>query len=79
MDSHLREKIEKHAHTQAFQFTIFPAENGYRLRVNCGAAEYLWPEFYSTLEKAGKEILRALTTASECRGEIRKKGRHRSI
>jgi hypothetical protein len=78
MDSHLREKIEKHAGMQAFQFTIFPVENGYRLRVNCGAAEYLWPEIFSTLQKAGKEILRALTTASECQGEIRKKVRRRS-
>jgi hypothetical protein len=52
-----------------FQFTILPAENGYRLRVNHGAAEYLWPSTYPTLEKAGEQILKALTTASECRGE----------
>jgi hypothetical protein len=54
---------------QPFQFTILPAENGYRLRVNHGAAEYLWPNTYPTLEKAGEQILKALTTASECRGE----------
>ena len=51
-------------------FTILPAENGYRLRVNHGAAEYLWPSTYPTLEKAGEQILKALTTASECRGEL---------
>ena len=55
---------------QSFQFTILPAENGYRLRINHGGAEYLWPDIYPTLEKAGKEILKALTTASECRGEL---------
>jgi hypothetical protein len=54
---------------ESFQFTILPAENGYRLLVNHGAAEYLWPDIYSTLEKAGQQILKALTTASECRAE----------
>lgn len=54
---------------ESFQFTILPAENGYRLLVNHGTAEYLWPDVYLTLEKAGKEIVRALTTASECRKE----------
>ena len=57
---------------QPFQFTIFPEENGYQLRVNCGAAEYFWPHIYPTLEKAGEQILKALKTASECRGEIPK-------
>ena len=57
---------------QPFQFTIFPEENGYQLRVNCGAAEYFWPHIYPTLEKAGEQILKALKTVSECRGEIPK-------
>jgi hypothetical protein len=57
---------------QPFQFTIFPDENGYHLRVNCGAAEYFWPQTYPTLEKAGEQILKALKTASECRREIPK-------
>ncbi len=57
---------------QPFQFTIFPDENGYHLRVNCGAAEYFWPHIYPTLEKAGEQILKALKTASECRREIPK-------
>jgi hypothetical protein len=59
---------------QPFQFTIFPDENGYQLRVNRGSAEYSWPHIYPNLEKVGEEILKALTTASECRGEIRVAG-----
>ena len=54
---------------ESFQFTILPAKDGYQLLVNHGAAEYLWPDIYSTLEKAGEQILKALTTASECRAE----------
>jgi hypothetical protein len=53
----------------SYFFTVFPVENGYRLRVNSGGKEYIWPSTYSSLEAVGKEILRALTTASECRGE----------
>jgi hypothetical protein len=58
---------------QPFQFTIFPEKNGYQLRVNHGSQEYLWPDLYPTLEKVGEEILRTLTTAAECRGEIEQK------
>ncbi len=58
---------------ESFQFTIWAVEKGYRLSVNHGLAEYGWPNIYPTLEKAGQEILRALTTASECRGEIKKR------
>jgi hypothetical protein len=54
---------------ESFQFTILPAEDGYRLLVNHGAAEYLWPDVYATLAKAGEQILKTLTTASECRAE----------
>jgi hypothetical protein len=57
----------------SYFFTVLPVENGYRLRVNSGGHEYIWPSTYSSLEAVGKEILRALTTASECRGEIKKK------
>jgi hypothetical protein len=54
---------------KSFNFTVFAAENGYRIRVNQGENEYLWPDTYATLEQAGKEILKALTTASQSRGE----------
>jgi hypothetical protein len=54
---------------ESFQFTILLTENGYRLLVNHGATEYVWPDLYSTLEKAGEQVLKALTTASECRAE----------
>ena len=53
----------------SFQFTVFPVENGYRVRVVHGDNKYQWPGVYSTLEQAGEEILRALKTASLCRGE----------
>jgi hypothetical protein len=56
----------------SYFFTVLPVENGYRLRVNSGGKEYIWPLTYSSLEAVGKEILRALTTASECRGESQK-------
>jgi hypothetical protein len=58
--------------TLSFQFTVLPVENGYRLQVICGEGEYMWPNLYGTLEQAGKQILQALTTASESRGEITK-------
>ena len=54
---------------KSFQFTVFAAENGYRVRVKYGEEEYVWPEVYKTLEQAGIEILKALTTASQSRGE----------
>jgi hypothetical protein len=54
---------------KSFQFTVFSAENGYRVRVKYGEEEYVWPDIYKTLEHAGKEILKALTTASKSRGE----------
>jgi hypothetical protein len=54
---------------KSFQFTVSAAENGYRVRVKHGEEEYVWPDIYKTLEHAGKEILKALTTASKCRGE----------
>jgi len=54
---------------RSFQFTVLPVENGYRLHVYYGEEEYMWPDLYSTLEQAGKQILQALTTASESRGE----------
>jgi hypothetical protein len=63
---------EKSTVTLSFQFTVLPVENGYRLHVSYGAEEYIWPDLYSTLEQAGKQILQALTTASESRGEISK-------
>jgi hypothetical protein len=53
----------------SFQFTVFPVENGYRVRVVHGDNKYQWPGVYSTLEQAGEEILRALKTASLSRGE----------
>src|ERR1700676_892084 len=53
----------------SYFFTISPIENGFQLRVNTGGKEYIWPSTYVSLEAVGKEILRALTTASECRGE----------
>jgi hypothetical protein len=58
--------------TLSFQFTVLPLENGYRLQVSYGEEEYMWPDLYGTLEQAGKQILQALTTASESRGEIPK-------
>jgi hypothetical protein len=54
---------------RSFQFTVTPVENGYRLRVKYGDEEYIWPDIYTTLEQVGKDILQALTTASESRGE----------
>jgi hypothetical protein len=54
----------------SYFFSVLPVESGYQLRVNSGGKDYIWPSTYSTLETVGKEILRALTTASECRGEI---------
>jgi hypothetical protein len=59
----------RNAQRKSFQFTVFAAENGYRVRVKHGEVEYVWPHLYKTLEHAGKEILKALTTASESRGE----------
>jgi hypothetical protein len=53
--------------------TVSPVENGFQLRVNTGGKEYIWPSTYVSLEAVGKEILRALTTASECRGESQHK------
>jgi hypothetical protein len=53
----------------SYFFTVSPVENGYQLRVNTGGKEYIWPSTYFSLEAVGKEILLALTTASECRGE----------
>jgi hypothetical protein len=53
----------------SYFFTISPVENGFQLRVNTGGKEYIWPSTYVSLEAVGKEIFRALTTASECRGE----------
>ena len=58
--------------TLSFHFTVSPVENGYRLHVSYGQEEYVWPDLYGTLEQAGKQILQALTTASESRGEISK-------
>jgi hypothetical protein len=58
--------------TLSFQFTVLPVENGYRLKVSYGEEEYMWPNLYGTLEQAGKQVLQALTTASESRGEITK-------
>jgi hypothetical protein len=54
---------------RSFQFNVFPVENGYRLRAKYGEEEYVWPDIYKTLVHAGEEILKALTTASESRGE----------
>jgi hypothetical protein len=56
----------------SFHFTVLPVEKGYRLHVCHGEKEYMWPDLYGTLELAGKQILQALTTASESRGEISK-------
>lgn len=56
--------------TASIPFELRRGENGYRVRVNHGEDEFLWPEVFSTLEKAGKEILQALTNASLSRGEI---------
>jgi hypothetical protein len=53
----------------SYFFTVLPVQNGYQLRVNSGGKGYIWPSTYFSLEAVGKEILRALTTASECRGE----------
>lgn len=53
----------------SYFFTVLPVENGYLLRVDSGGKEYTWPSTYISLEAVGKEILEALTTASECRGE----------
>ena len=58
--------------TLSFHFTVLPVENGYRLHVSYGEQEYTWPDLYDTLEQVGKQILQALTTASESRGEISK-------
>jgi hypothetical protein len=58
--------------TLSFHFTVLPVENGYRLHVSYGEEAYTWPDLYSTLEQAGKQIQQALTTASESRGEISK-------
>ena len=58
--------------TLSFHFTVLPVENGYRLHVSYGEQEYMWPDLYRTLEQAGKQILQALTTASESRGETSK-------
>jgi hypothetical protein len=55
---------------KSFQFTVCREENGYRVRVRQGEDEFVWPEVFSTLEKAGKEIWEALTNASQSRGEI---------
>jgi hypothetical protein len=57
---------------RSFQFTVSPVENGYWVHVSYGQEEYMWPDLYGTLEQAGKQILQALTTASESRGEISK-------
>jgi hypothetical protein len=54
----------------SYFFTVLPVASGYQLRVNIAGKQYIWPSTYSSLETVGKEILRALTTASECRGEI---------
>jgi hypothetical protein len=54
---------------KSFQFIVFAVENGYRVRVKYGEEEYEWPDIFKTLEHAGKEILKALTTASKSRGE----------
>jgi hypothetical protein len=62
---------------RSFQFIISPVENGYRLRVKYGEEEYTWPDIYNTLEQAGKDILQALKTASESRGEDTKTERSR--
>ena len=59
--------------TLSFHFTVLPVENGYRLQVSYGEEEYMWPDLYGTLEQAGKQILQALTTASESRREIPKR------
>ena len=56
----------------SYFFTVLPVENGYLLRVDSGGKEYTWPSMYISFEAVGKEILWALTTASECRGEIKK-------
>jgi hypothetical protein len=53
----------------SYFFTISPVENGFQLRVNTAGKEYIWPSTYVSLEAVGKEILRALTTASDCSGE----------
>ena len=37
---------------KSFQFTVFAAENGYRVRVKHGEEEYVWPDIYNTLEHA---------------------------
>src|ERR1700693_1393442 len=58
--------------TLSFHFTVLPVENGYRLHVSYGEQEYMWLDLYSTLEQAGKQILQALTTALESRGETSK-------
>jgi len=58
--------------TLSFHFTVLPVESGYRLHISYGEQEYTWPDLYGTLEGAGKQILQALTTASESRGEISK-------
>jgi hypothetical protein len=54
---------------RSFQFTVFAVESRYRVRVKYGEEEYVWPDIYQTLEHAGKEILKALTSASVSRGE----------
>ena len=59
---------------RSFQFTVSPVEKGYRLRVKYGEEEYTWPDIYNTLEQVGKDILQALTTASESRGEEQRLG-----
>lgn len=56
----------------SFVFTVFADESGYRLCVVHGEHEFLWPDSYSTLEKVGEQIFKALKTASECRGEMPK-------
>jgi hypothetical protein len=52
-----------------FQSTVYRVENGHRVRVDQGNDDFEWPEVFSTLEDAGKEIWEALANASQSRAE----------
>jgi hypothetical protein len=36
---------------QYFQCTVLWVEGGYRIRLNHGASEYVWPEVFTTFEE----------------------------
>jgi hypothetical protein len=52
-----KNRSPRNAQMKSFQFTVFAAENGYRVRIKYGEEECVWPDIYKTLAGDGETQL----------------------